>query len=179
MNDQDMNELMKKAQQMIENNQIPPDIKEMANKMLNPSSSNNQSLNTQNSSSNIKSEPNYNQEFKTFNMNNSSSSDNNSNLNNSFNSSNGSNSSNNSNSSNSSNSNNSFNFDMATLMKMQNIMSKLKTTDNDDMSKLLMSLKPYMRDERKGKIDEYINLIKMGKMTQLLESLGNINGSKS
>ena len=57
-------------------------------------------------------------------------------------------------------------------MKLQNIMSKMKNSDNDDMSRLLLSLKPYLRDGRKDKIDDYIKLIKMGKMTQILESFG-------
>ena len=73
----------------------------------------------------------------------------------------------------SSNSNNSMPYiDMATLMKMQSIMSKMKSSDNDDMSRLLLSLKPYLRDEKKDKIDEYIKLIKMGRLTQVIESLG-------
>ena len=73
----------------------------------------------------------------------------------------------------SSNSNNSMpDIDMATLMKMQSIMSKMKNTDNDDMRRILLSLKPYLRDEKKDKIDEYIKLIKMGRLTQVIESLG-------
>lgn len=73
----------------------------------------------------------------------------------------------------SSNSNNSMpDIDMATLMKMQSIMYKMKSSDNDDMSRLLLSLKPYLRDEKKDKIDEYIKLIKMGRLTQVIESLG-------
>ncbi len=82
--------------------------------------------------------------------------------------------SNNSSSNNNINSNNDFpNIDIETMMRIQNIMSKMKSADsNDDMSKLLISLKPYLRDEKKGKIDEYIKLIKMGKMTQMFESFG-------
>ena len=58
-------------------------------------------------------------------------------------------------------------------MKIQNIMSKMKSANgNDDMSKLLMSLKPYLRDGKKEKVDEYIKLIKMGKMTQLFDGFG-------
>ena len=54
------------------------------------------------------------------------------------------------------------NLDMETIMKIQNIMSKMKSANgNDDMSKLLMSLKPYLRDGKKEKVDEYIKLIKM------------------
>ena len=57
-------------------------------------------------------------------------------------------------------------------MKLQNVMSKMKNSENDDMSKLLLSLKPYLRDGRKDKVDEYIQLIKMGKMTELFNSFG-------
>ena len=59
------------------------------------------------------------------------------------------------------------------MMKLQNIMSKMKSLNNDDdMSKLLMSLKPYLRNEKKEKVDEYIKLIKMGKMTQAFDLFG-------
>ena len=63
--------------------------------------------------------------------------------------------------------------DMETLLKLQNIMSKMKSLNtNDDMSKLLNSLKPYLRNEKKEKVDEYIKLIKMGKMTQAFDLFG-------
>ena len=65
------------------------------------------------------------------------------------------------------------NLDIETMLKLQNIMTKLKSSNSDDdMSKLLLSLKPYLRNEKKEKVDEYIKLIKMGKMTQLFNSLG-------
>ena len=83
----------------------------------------------------------------------------------------------NNNSSNSNSSNNDSNsmpnIDIETMMRIQNVMSKMNSANsNDDMSRLLMSLKPYLRDEKKGKIDEYIKLIKMGKMTQMFEAFG-------
>ena len=108
MNNNDLNEMMKKAQSMIQNNQIPDDIKKLINNM-----------------------PNSNQ-----------------------------------------NQNAVPDIDMETLMKLQSIMSKMKNSENDDMSKLLLSLKPYLRDGRKDKVDEYIQLIKMGKMTELFNSFG-------
>jgi len=59
------------------------------------------------------------------------------------------------------------------MMKIQNVMSKMKSLDNnDDMSKLLNSLKPYLRNEKQEKVDEYIKLIKMGKMTQFFDAFG-------
>src|SRR5574344_1386455 len=147
MNDNDMNEMIEKAQEMIKNNQVPDDLKNMAAMLQNSGmdfgNSTNQSTNAQVNSSNTYSEQNNN-------------------INNNYNNANQT-------------SNNIPNIDMATLMKMQSMISKLKSADNDDMSKLLISLKPYMREEKKTKIDEYINLIKMGKMAQVLEALGGNN----
>lgn len=117
MNDNDMNEMFKKAQSMIQNNQIPDDIKKIINNFQNSNNQNNTPNNNQTESSMP-------------------------------------------------------NIDIETLMKMQNIMSKMKNSENDDMSKLLISLKPYLRDDKKNKVDEYIKLIKMGKMTQLFETFG-------
>ena len=197
MNDNDLNEMIKKAQSMIQNNQIPDDIKSLINNLQN--SNNNTSSNVNNtyrnnsynysSSNNQKNNSNYNYSNNKYNSNNNSSNSsyNNTNFNNGnynntekkYNNSNYQNSNQVSNNKNFSNDNeksdlNSItsNIDMETLMKIQNIMSKMKNSDNDDMSKLLLSLKPYLRDGRKEKIDEYIQLIKMGKMTQFLDLFG-------
>lgn len=198
MNDNDLNEMIKKAQSMIQNNQIPDDIKSLINNLQN--SNNNTSSNVNNtyrnnsynysSSNNQKNNSNYNYSNNKYNSNNNSSNStysNNTNFNNGnynntekkYNNSNYQNSNQVSNNKNFSNDNeksdlNSItsNIDIETLMKIQNIMSKMKNSDNDDMSKLLLSLKPYLRDGRKEKIDEYIQLIKMGKMTQFLDLFG-------
>ena len=45
-------------------------------------------------------------------------------------------------------------------------------SSNDPRSNLLNSLKPYLRNEKKEKVDEYIKLIKMGKMTQAFDLFG-------
>lgn len=174
MDENNMSEMFKKAQYMIQNNQIPDDIKNLINNLQNSNTSNssNNSNNFNNSgySQNTKK---INNSYNTYNNNNYSSYNKSSNsYNNSYSNSNY-NAQNNNNKSNEQNSNNSIpNIDMDTLMKLQNIMSKMKNSDNDDMSRLLLSLKPYLRDGRKDKIDDYIKLIKMGKMTQILESFG-------
>ena len=174
MDENNMSEMFKKAQYMIQNNQIPDDIKNLINNLQNSNTSNssNNSNNFNNSgySQNTKK---VNNSYNTYNNNNYSSYNKSSNsYNNSYSNSNY-NAQNNNNKSNEQNSNNSIpNIDMDTLMKLQNIMSKMKNSDNDDMSRLLLSLKPYLRDGRKDKIDDYIKLIKMGKMTQILESFG-------
>lgn len=179
MNDNDLNEMIKKAQSMIQNNQIPDDIKALINNLQN---SNDNSTNINNTYNN-----NYNNNYNNTNYNNNKYKNNNYtngiNTNNSYNYSSNTQEKNDiknnnysfstSNENNNSNYNlNNSNIDMETLMKIQKIMSKMKNSSDDDMSKLLLSLKPYLRNGKKEKIDEYIQLIKMGKMTQLLDLFG-------
>ena len=172
MNDNDMNEMIKKAQSMIQNNQIPDDIKKLINNFQNSNSNN---FNSQTNTNNVKNNYNYNKNNNNSNFDKSINS-NNSNTSNNSNNSNNSNTSNNfhdSINSNSTNQNNSMpDIDIETMMKIQKIMSQMKNSNDDDMSKLLISLKPYLRDTKKDKLDEYIKLIKMGKMTQLFNSFG-------
>ena len=80
------------------------------------------------------------------------------------------------NSSNNQNSTNNFDFsniDMNTILKMQSIMSKMNNS-NDPRSNLLQSLKPYLRDEKRNKIDQYSNLLNMANLIELF----NQNHSK-
>lgn len=124
--DNNMNDLLKKAQEMINNNQVPDSIKEMMKNM--------NSSNTESSVSNTSSENTIN------------------------------------------NSSNIPNFDPQTINQIKNIMGSFNSTNNnynnDDMSRLLLALKPYLRDKKQGKIDNYINLIKMGKMAKLFDLMG-------
>lgn len=166
MNNNDLNEMMKKAQYMIQNNQIPDDIKNLINNMQ--SANQNVSNNQLNHSSNFNNS--YNNTASTYTQNTNVR---NTNSANNYNSQNNKQNYNQNNvQSNDQNSNAVPNIDVETLMKIQNIMSKMKNSENDDMSKLLLSLKPYLRDGRKDKVDEYIQLIKMGKMTELFNSFG-------
>ena len=69
-------------------------------------------------------------------------------------------------------SSNSFDFsniDMNTIMKMKNIMEKMNTT-NDPRSNLLASLKPYLRDNKKEKLDQYSNLLNFAKIAEILKN---------
>ena len=80
------------------------------------------------------------------------------------------NTSNASNTSNTSNNNN-FDFsqiDMNTILKMKSVMEKLNTS-NDPRSNLLYSLKPYLRNEKKGKLDQYANLLNVAKIADLFK----------
>lgn len=190
MDDNDFANMFKKAQEMINNNQVPDELKSLVNNMK-KEQSNNQNHNfyktnpypntAHRNSSNNSSHRNNNSPYQN-NSNNSA----NNNLNQNKDSNSGKmnfdmnklgellknmqvGSQENSNSEQSD-----FpNIDMETMLKLQNIMSKLKSNNsNDDMSKLLLSLKPYLRNEKKEKVDEYIKLIKMGKITQLFDSFG-------
>ncbi len=58
--------------------------------------------------------------------------------------------------------------DMNTILKMKSVMEKLNTS-NDPRSNLLYSLKPYLREEKKGKIDQYANLLNVAKIADLLK----------
>lgn len=100
--------------------------------------------------------------------------------NNSNNTSNNSNINSNNNSQNSnqnSSSNNPFgDFDMNTILKMQKIMSSMNNDKQADYRiNLLMSLKPYLKESRKGKVDQYVQLMKMGKIFEIMNPLGGDN----
>ena len=69
-------------------------------------------------------------------------------------------------------SNNSFNFnniDMNTILKMKSVMEKMNNK-NDPRSNLLYSLKPYLREGRKEKLDQYANLLNVAKIAELLKN---------
>lgn len=69
-------------------------------------------------------------------------------------------------------SNNSTNFDfnnidINTMMKMKSIMEKMNSHSNDPRTNLLQSLKPYLRDEKKDKLDQYSKLLNMTALMEL------------
>ena len=53
------------------------------------------------------------------------------------------------------------------LMQMRDIMSKITDSRSDSRSNLLMSLKPYMRDNRKRSIDSAVRLLNISKLAGL------------
>ena len=68
--------------------------------------------------------------------------------------------------------NNNFDFskiDMNTVMKMTSVINKMNST-NDPRTNLLNSLKPYLREERKGKLDQYANFMNVAKLAELFNS---------
>lgn len=85
--------------------------------------------------------------------------------------------SNNSSSNNCTNNNSSNNIfgdiDINTIIKIQKIMNSINNDkQNDSRTNLLMSLKPYLKESRKGKVDQYVQLMKMGKVFEIMNPLG-------
>lgn len=98
------------------------------------------------------------------------------NIMNMFNNSNNSNNTSNSNDSdNASNSNASPNIDINTLLKMKSIMDKINTNKNDPRSNLLLSLKPYLKESRKNKVEQYVQLFNMTKIIDVFNQNGGEN----
>lgn len=146
-----MDDLFANVKKMVDSGNIPDDIKQMMNNFQ--SSSNNSNSNNTNSNnndlSNILSQVSPEMLNNFSNMMNSNSQNNNNN-----------DSSNN-------NSTNNFNIDMNTIMKMQSIMSNMNNK-NDPRANLLYSLKPYLRDTKKGKLDQYVNLLNVSKIADIM-----------
>lgn len=82
------------------------------------------------------------------------------------------NTTNNSNFSKENNTSNNFDFsniDINTIMKMKSIMEKMNSKD-DPRSNLLYSLKPYLRESKKEKLDQYANLLNIAKLSELFKN---------
>lgn len=60
------------------------------------------------------------------------------------------------------------NIDAATIMKITSAFGKMNNK-NDPRANLLYSLKPYLRDGKKEKLDQYVNLLKVSKIADLLK----------
>lgn len=58
------------------------------------------------------------------------------------------------------------------MMKVKKIMDSMKENRNDPRANLLKSLKPYLKESRKEKVDQYISLFGMGKVFEMLGPLG-------
>lgn len=61
--------------------------------------------------------------------------------------------------------------DFETIMRMKSIIDKINVKD-DPRSNLLQSLKPYLKDSRKAKIDQYIQLMNMSKVMDVFPFMG-------
>jgi len=61
--------------------------------------------------------------------------------------------------------------DIATLLKIKSIMDGINNKD-DPRTNLLLSLKPYLKENKKSKIDQYIQFLSMSKVFEALKNSG-------
>ena len=65
--------------------------------------------------------------------------------------------------------------DINTILKMKSIIDKMNTRNDDPRSKLLNSLRPYLKQSRQDKLDQYIQLMNMSKIIDILPFIGGDN----
>ena len=58
---------------------------------------------------------------------------------------------------------------MNTILKMKSVMEKMNNY-NDPRSHLLYSLKPYLRETKQAKLDQYVNLLKVSQIAEVLKN---------
>lgn len=69
------------------------------------------------------------------------------------------------------NSNSDFNFDINTILKMKQIFDKMNN-NNNPRNNLLLSLKPFLREEKREKLEQYI---KISNLLSVLEIMNDEN----
>ena len=147
MSNNDMNDLFANVKKMVDSGNIPDDIKQMMNNMQN------------NPKSSIGSMPSPNSGPDLNNILSQVSPEMLNNLENMLNSNNQPNQN--------ATQNGNFNLDMNTIMKMKSIMENMNNK-NDPRANLLYSLKPYLRDSKKDKLDQYVNLLNVSKIADIM-----------
>lgn len=141
--DENMNNLFANMKKMIDNGNIPPEVQQMMNNLQNSSqNSNNNSSNSSNIDIN-----NILSQVSPEMLNNLSSMLNTNNSNNK--------------------SQNNLNIDMNTILKMKSLMENMNN-NNDPRANLLYSLKPYLRDSKKNKVDQYVNMLNITKLAEFM-----------
>lgn len=151
----DMSNIINNIKNMMDNGNLPDNLQEIVNNFKsNENSSNVQNLNTNqpnlnsttNSDTNTISPEMIQNLSNLFNFN---SNDNNANSNN--------------------NSNSEPSIDINTILKMKTIIDSMNQK-NDPRANLLYSLKPYLRENKKNKLDQYVNLLKMTKIADIMKT---------
>ena len=155
MNNEDMSDVIKNLSGMLNNANIPDNVKDMLSNLQN---SNNSSGSNTSSNSDVSSDssstgisPEMFEKLSSM-------------LNGSTN-----------NSNNSSASSQGSGIDMETLLKISNIISMMNNSQNDARANLLLSLKPYLKESRKGKVEQYVKLLNMSKVLEIINPNGGEN----
>lgn len=155
-------DFMNNLANMLNNGNIPEDLKSKMNQFINQNNGQNQSdtYNTNQNSENTTSDNSYNSNTINPEML--------QNLMKMFASANTQNSTNSSQES----SNSSSGIDMNTILKMKSIMEKMQSNKEDPRANLLRSLKPYLKESRKTKVDQYVQLLNMAKVMEMFNENG-------
>lgn len=151
-----LNDAFNNLKKMIDSGNIPSEVQGMINNLNNGSNDSKQTLN--NMLSQVPPEM-LNNLSSMLQSNNSPNTSNNNIFNSSSNSSNTS----------SNDSSNSFNIDPTTLMKMTSMLNAMNNK-NTPGNNLLHSLKPYLRDSRKEKLDQYSNLLNITRIADAMKN---------
>ena len=62
--------------------------------------------------------------------------------------------------------------DIATILKLKTVMDSMKNTKDDPRANLLISLKPYLRENKREKVDQYVKLFGMSKLLEVINPSG-------
>lgn len=62
--------------------------------------------------------------------------------------------------------------DIGTIMKMQELVKAMNSEQSNSRSNLLRSLKPYLKPSRQEKVEQYIQLLNMEKVIELMNNSG-------
>ena len=82
------------------------------------------------------------------------------------------NSSDNSNNSKESNQSATPDIDINTILKMKQVIDSVNSNKDDPRANLLKSLKPYLKESRQKKVDQYVKLFGLGKAFEAFNFLG-------
>lgn len=140
---EDMSDMIKNLSSMLNGKDMPEDIKNIISNFA----SNNSNINNNNSSNNF----NNNNSHNTTSHNDDISSDSRDN---------------------NSSSNSSPDIDIGMIIKMKKIMDSMKNNKDDPRANLLLSLKPYLKNSRQEKVDQYVKLFNMSKVFEVINPLG-------
>ena len=164
-------EAFNNLKKMVDSGNIPNEVQGLVSNLNNGNGDSKQTLNNMLSQVSPEMLNNLSSMLQSNNFSNGNNSSSNSNYNSNsssgFNQNSGTSSSSTYNSSNSSNTG--FNLDPETLMKMTSVISAINQKDNPG-NNLLHSLKPYLRDSRKGKLDQYANLLNLSKLADVMKN---------
>ena len=76
-----------------------------------------------------------------------------------------------------SNDHNNFNLDFETIMKMKRAMDIFNSSKNSPEANLLLSLKPYLNNNRKQKLDQYMQFLNISKVLEVFNNNGGGNNN--